>query len=259
MANFGENLYTVPNIWTKPLQRQNDTYIMHILLQDPHLSHKQLHCLSCCRLYLRVTQLSDITSSDGNTIPHHFLTGIQRNQYTTLQWPVQQAPQPFTWKMWEKVISHHFLQGNSLRRPLGQWYTYTNKYQWYYSPVYESVLSQQNCIWKKFSTTITRRYIRWKLSSTEIHKPPVLYPLTEVSHLNDNCLRSLTPIIQPSYHPPPFPPTWHSSQYEKYSMFHIHPTQTTYSISTTRAQLQLSDTLHIVCHGGLHDQFGYNG
>eukprot|EP00978_Attheya_sp_CCMP212_P041766 scaffold243882_cov57-Attheya_sp.AAC.2 len=64
------------NPWVIRSAREHDQHIMDIVLQSPSIPEKDYAELNCyCRMYLRVTTLSDITTSDVKQIRDDILKG----------------------------------------------------------------------------------------------------------------------------------------------------------------------------------------
>ena len=119
----------IPELWMEPLQRHNDSFLMSHLLHDQSLSYTQLHSLNCCRLYLKISRISDIASTGGKSIQQCYRDGTAQNPYTTLQWPIQLKPHTSAWKLWSKTLNRHFPIGSTLHPQLGQWCHSSNKYK----------------------------------------------------------------------------------------------------------------------------------
>jgi hypothetical protein len=77
----------INDTWTYPTTREHDEYIMDLI--NSHVtSETQKRKLNYCRLYLQVTHVSDITTSDGKKL-HQGILNEQKcfnNQYQTLNW-----------------------------------------------------------------------------------------------------------------------------------------------------------------------------
>eukprot|EP00978_Attheya_sp_CCMP212_P009481 scaffold22443_cov67-Attheya_sp.AAC.1 len=73
---------------------------MDVVLESPTIPPSAYASLNYCRMYLQVTTLSDITTSDRNYIKYDALMGeIDRNQIIDdIQWPYQKKPNEETWK-----------------------------------------------------------------------------------------------------------------------------------------------------------------
>ena len=67
-----------------------DRYLMNIFY-DWNLSKKELVHLNACRLYLRVTLVSDITTYDGSSVEPDILQCV-RTRRSILTWPRQLCP-----------------------------------------------------------------------------------------------------------------------------------------------------------------------
>ena len=70
------------------------------------LSTKIRRQLNACRIFLKITFISEITDIDGP----HIIPGILHGDNskipsTTLHWPKQDSPNISTWKVWSKVIT----------------------------------------------------------------------------------------------------------------------------------------------------------
>ena len=111
------------------LCREHDSCLMEdFLLQDP--TPTELRLLNSCRLYLRVTTLSDISSANGNTITQQCWEGMGPTDAIQL-WPRQQKPHSKAWLIWRKYITRCYLDDEystrkkrtdlQLDTPLGPW------------------------------------------------------------------------------------------------------------------------------------------
>ena len=249
----------IPTLWVEPLQHKNDVYIMEVLLQDQSLTQTQLHSLNCCRLYLQVTRLSDIVTTDGKSIQTCFLHGSHHNIYTSLQWPVQRSPHTQTWKLWRQTLSRHFLAGTKLTKPLGHWVCITNKYHWFHSPKHNKVVKKITDQWYASDTTITRRHLKWNYTLEPVLYDKQCIPITDVHYHGHNCYSSSLPDVN-FYMMTSIPTSSnHAANRTQPHAIQVQPNTIPSSISTTRAHLQLCDNLRIICHGSIHDQFGYYG
>lgn len=109
-----------------PPQRVGDIHIMDVFLSK--YKSAKLQRLNACRLWLKVTCLSDITTADGRRLRPAALLGqrpvipIQSGQH----WPRQERPSDKVWKDWSSSLRLHFsIDGKSprLRDPLLEWLT----------------------------------------------------------------------------------------------------------------------------------------
>ena len=73
--------------WMVLPQRNGDSHIMDRILAADRFSDNQIKTLNLCRLYLCITTVSDIVTSDGTHIMTQFINGTLRNTRSILQWP----------------------------------------------------------------------------------------------------------------------------------------------------------------------------
>ena len=69
-----------------------------------HLRPIQLALANSCRLYLRVTWLSEIVTADGKHIAPWFFFGRRRSTQTTIVYPYQPDPPAHAWKEWRIML-----------------------------------------------------------------------------------------------------------------------------------------------------------
>ena len=90
LQNIGTKI-TIEDYWTPKIKRKNDKMIMN-QFNTIDISINELRKLNCCRLYLRVTSLADICSSDGKTIMQRYksctaITASKIRRKSHLGWP----------------------------------------------------------------------------------------------------------------------------------------------------------------------------
>ena len=120
---------------------ERDSSLMEdFLLQDP--SATELKTLNACRIYLRVTTLSDICTARGDTLTRNCWEGTHPTNAIQL-WPRQERPTTQSWSVWRKFISTCYLADETTCRkkrkdlrldtPLGPWYKeYQPSHSWPY-------------------------------------------------------------------------------------------------------------------------------
>ena len=97
------------------LCRQNDSSIMEDFMSyEP--TKADLRRLNLCRLYLKVSTLSDITDTDGTNILRTCWNGT-KPQPSPLLWPRQARPSNSAWRIWRKYLAKSYLQINDNHRP----------------------------------------------------------------------------------------------------------------------------------------------
>jgi hypothetical protein len=120
----------IPEIQLPELQRQHDACLMNGFL-DLQPGRSTLKSLNRCRLWLRVTLLSDICSLTGDCIDRNVWLGLKPMPSSNNDWPVQSRPHDKAWSLWRKAISGSFCHNDrryvlssrpgQLRQPLGVW------------------------------------------------------------------------------------------------------------------------------------------
>jgi exonuclease III len=121
--------------------RIGDRAIMEALLAlDTKLTNKELIMVNRCRLYLRVTYISEITTADGCSISHEHWVG-ERNQGSSILWPRQAKPNHSVMQVWRKALARGFMDmedrqrvsakttQRDLRCYLGNWLESSRVYQ----------------------------------------------------------------------------------------------------------------------------------
>ena len=117
-------------------RREHDIAIMTGFLE--HIDDKRtLYMLNICRLYLRCSHLSDISTSNGMRIQKHFFGSPQQQPVPTtpsqrrFNWPEQPPPPRSWWNTWRRYIRLCFLQDDdTLLIPLGAWLPTEKDSEW---------------------------------------------------------------------------------------------------------------------------------
>ena len=101
--NFSRSIsMKINNPWVESIVRENDSFIMDGVVkrvQKPHV----LKRINNVRLYLCVSQVSDITNAAGDKINFDILNG-EPNHTSQLQWPRRRKPLPENIKLFKNVI-----------------------------------------------------------------------------------------------------------------------------------------------------------
>ena len=117
-----------------------------------NLSQHDQQRLNCCRMFLKVTSLADICSSDGKTVMRQFKTCNEKTatklKISQLEWPFQCNPKETTWKIWRNAIKRAInTYGDRLEEPMGQWKT-NEDYDKLYDSNTNTILIYDNLQWK---------------------------------------------------------------------------------------------------------------
>lgn len=81
-------------------QRENDVFLMDKANLYSALEQRRIQR---CQLYLRVTLLSDVFTTNGRSIDHAYLIG-DRARKSSLVWPTQERPGQIAWSIWKKIL-----------------------------------------------------------------------------------------------------------------------------------------------------------
>ncbi len=131
------------------------------LLSD-RLSRAECRSFNRCRLFLRVTHVSDITSGDGQKLLKDAYHGSYRFQ-SRLNWPHQNRPSQRDWSVWKKVLKDVLLSdvhSLNLRVALGPWYGHTSRHHrtwsYYFDPSQHTLYQRRFHGWKRFEARTAR-------------------------------------------------------------------------------------------------------
>ena len=215
------------------------------------LPTQTLTILNYCRLYLKVTRLSDIVTNDGNRFQDHFVSGSNINRKVTHDWPRQEKPCDKAWKLWKYHLEKTFCSGSRLRTPLGKWHTTSSSYDTVYIPELNLIQKQTkdgiftaDVITTRTKITSSGTWNRAKYKRQGI-------PLIEYQQIQT------IPSTQWALSPSPVP--W-AVQLTK-TWYNFYDTLQRFTTVKKYAELDLltTDKIWIVSDGGLHDTNGYYG
>ena len=88
-----------------PIERENDDYIMDLIIQSNAFQPVQIRMLNYCRLYLGAVTQSDLTTTNGTYLDNAKLHGhISRMSNKTRWLKIHQArPTETQWRLWRKA------------------------------------------------------------------------------------------------------------------------------------------------------------
>ena len=247
-------------IWEPQPLRHNDVLLMeHFVTQG--FSTNQLRILNYCRLYLRVTRLSEITDSPGKTIQRQMWEGNRRHPWPTTRYPVQHKPYKEVWNLWRQGLQSLCTYKRTLRRRLGKWYPVVrHHYPWGYDAETKTAVN-----------TAGKTFTRYKLS-TKRSEAQVLMPMeygnasdltTTIIPIVDVTILTERKFVQPdtrdfNRHTPTL--TWTQTQSAMAMDWETYmPAATQPRVPPSGIAAQLASTLWIVTDGGVKDSMGYYG
>lgn len=177
-SEFGINIEdrVTPDIHPR---RINDQFIMESIITRGTCTPTQLQQLNRCRLYLKVTNLSDITNGYGTWFTKSALEGtIDSTRPTHYHWPIQTRPNIATWRLWRRILKSTF--PNLLHRfqtPLGSWRDgERDKWIWFYHLRSQQVFRKFGIVWKVYRRVSQRgrlgRRPKFRYHQDAISLPP---------------------------------------------------------------------------------------
>jgi hypothetical protein len=107
----------IPGMWTPQSQFVNDSSIIDDFVataksrkgSSAHIRPIQIALANSCRMFLRVTWLSDILAEDGKRIAPWAYFGDRRSAQTDTVFPYQPKPPPHAWKEWRNLLLASYL------------------------------------------------------------------------------------------------------------------------------------------------------
>jgi len=107
-----------------PLSWEGDQLLM-MLFSQAGISGKELATLNCCRIFLQVAMLGNISDGSGHYIfSDQMLLGKPNTTFASgYNWPNQGTPTKKEWAIWHLGLQLAIPVGNTGRfqQPLGQW------------------------------------------------------------------------------------------------------------------------------------------
>lgn len=124
LCNIGGSLDLQPS-FVPPLERDNDMYIMDLILQNQFFSDEEIRQLNNCRLYLMAVTVSDLTNAAGTRLDKHLLHGNRHGpQSSRTTCPHFDHGLPLSesyWILWKTANRLWSDQKGNLYKPLGPW------------------------------------------------------------------------------------------------------------------------------------------
>lgn len=193
--------------WLLP-QRRHDKFIMEEIAALPNIKPLALKYAQRCRLYLGVTTLADISTSDGKALSNWALQhGTTNPRPTSLLYPNQILPNTTVWNIFTALLHQCFTDGTNgtLTQPMEQWYKGRLTQVWYqvYSPATKKVYSyEQGSVREYIKRRPTQTRFTYYKRSTTTTFPLDAIPISgrfEAGHFIPDARH------QPSFIDPPTP------------------------------------------------------
>ena len=167
---------------------------MYDISAHPTISKLDLEKINRCRLYLRATTLSDITSGDGTIICKQYWHGYRNDEHMLLHaWPEQGDPGDKDWTIWRRALKAAFPQmQRKLVTPLGRWVDkHRDKWKWFYHPLSKQLYTKQPGTdqWRIYTRlqrqATVKKGTRFKYHTDSMYLPPTAQRAT-ILHLHNH-------------------------------------------------------------------------
>jgi hypothetical protein len=136
LASIGARIKTTESFIQLP-RRALDCHIMYGFGDCERFTTGQMCKLNACRLYLKVTLLSDVSTPCGRYINTAYYKGTRSKgiDWPTIQYPCQEKSEAKSWALWRKAFQLVYLRDDKyhLRIKLGDWHpgkSYHHRWQW---------------------------------------------------------------------------------------------------------------------------------
>jgi hypothetical protein len=124
LNSINSHIRLEPDTWICP-QCKGDSFIREDLANLDGLKPIELVHAQWCRLFLGVTTLADISTSNGMEICEWAINGQTNPRTPVYRVPRQESPSTPVWTTWRKVLRRCYstTTERKLDHPLGKWYT----------------------------------------------------------------------------------------------------------------------------------------
>ena len=138
-----------------PTQRTRDVHLMDAFIQSAEIQPADIPVLQKCRLHVRATRLSDITTAEGGHLNQACWEGAPSSDRTPRQWIPTIAPTYTEIATWQQALRLVFLapytQTRRLRRPLGNWkHPHDEEWLWWKDLPTDTLYQREGGEWNKW-------------------------------------------------------------------------------------------------------------
>ena len=110
------------------LKRSGDAFLMEGFIAAG-ANTLEMAALNRCRLFLRVTTVSDISIGDGSKLHPQVYARKRFGRRDTYHWPTQGCPPAQDWNIWDRLIRQELGRYDTYNRPLGPWTVNTTEFK----------------------------------------------------------------------------------------------------------------------------------
>jgi len=167
-------------VWTPPLQRDHDSYLVDIILASD-FSNSEQRILNEWRMYLNLITVADVATSNGMNLSTDIFYGWKSpERSSTLQWPIASRLHHTHLQLWQRFL-HSLTDGKRLLTVLGAWSSKRSLHQhWNYR------VDPMGGLWKYDSVLLTFSELEEapsrKLRSGKFLRDSYLMPLELLPH-----------------------------------------------------------------------------
>jgi hypothetical protein len=244
-------------------RRSDDCHLMDQICESKGFTDNQVRRINACRLFLKVTLLSDIMTACGKRIHPAYYEGAETitHNWASVTYPRQARPDKTSWAFWRRALNTIYLRDDktTLRRPLGQWYPsapYHHQWKWHYSPddiIHHDQTSQQ-LTRHPFISSVRRQFRFSREGNASPQMPTASFPIKATKyplHLGVPFHQifpfPITPVI-----PTPGTIGEMKTQLPKSLFRLVEHTESLTNIPTALHCLNLQQPIRLACDGGAY-------
>lgn len=159
---------------------------------------EDLRRLNQCRVFLRVSCLSEISTTDGSKISVEAWHGIpSENRWNEYEWPRRQTSLSHEWwDLWRRALQRFFCTPErKLRKDLGYPCKHPKQWRWYYSKQEDAIYHKEGCVWQGYSrwamSRVTRRQLKpqYQRRAKRDSPPTDIQPVTILTRTSSMLVR----------------------------------------------------------------------
>ena len=140
------NIEIKPSEVGRQTREKNDRMLMEIIM-DMNLTTAQIKAINRCRLYQRISTLSDALDLDGRYVRHAVKNPFQHEEGECNRWPYQKLPPRNEWTLWkstlEKIDEWYKRQAQKIRR----WDEVEDAWEWFADTTHGRLYQRTNTGW----------------------------------------------------------------------------------------------------------------
>jgi hypothetical protein len=182
----------IPEIWTALPQRKNDSFIMELAQKLLPTKSEQKH-VQQCRIFLKVTTLSDITEATGQRLDTFVQKGNARARHrtSTLNFPDNfPCPPTYAWSTFRKMLKQLLKDPTDIKSKLldqyslGAWYKNRHeKWNTNYSPSTQRIYVRNNNQTTSYARTRANTIFLHSSEQHVTHEPRDTIPISIIRDL----------------------------------------------------------------------------